>query len=556
MQINEQKIFNNWKEFIIGQPDEIILNHFDIIKNHTAINGDLKHKNERDLIKVFSLFITHNYGTYIYELCNFLKYLSLVEIPIYKIMILNSFEITKEIKKIELKRNNKISNQIILKLDKHLFNLHYNRISIYIIMLDFIEEFLGLETLLSLDKQINNLSSYESLKKLSNDISKKIYNYLKQLIPSSYIQNLSKIISNEIIKEKNSETQNIVAEDISDQFILNFWINFNSIKKDFLIKTYSTVADFCVIYKRSIELNKSNHSLLLDQINDKDPWDNLSKEHVDYLMDELVDNSVDEIFHSIDYIQKSQTAKINLLKKNQINELKIFSKYQRTALHLPFTIFRICIFGEIQNKIIEAERRKKINIQLELDLLDKNLKFNDQYKIYKDLIINIDFLKGILFYKLWKFGRMETLQFIRQYLSKEELDLLDIFLEENKNYIQNHDMSYEKNKKVFKLIEDFLILDKNKKFNCFKDNLQVLKRQSKTFRRSGVEFNDVNDENVFTLVSLFTAISKIQNFLNEFLLILEPKIQKLEYQFSQDKEVFFKNFFSLYSEKEKKYEIK
>ena len=155
MQINEQKIFNNWKEFVIGQPDEIILNHLDIIKNHTSINGDLKHKNERDLIKVFSLFITHNYGTYIYELCNFLKYLSLVEIPIYKIMILNSFEITKEIKKIELKRNNKISNQIILKLDKHLFNLHYNRISIYIIMLDFIEEFLGLETLLSLDKLIN-----------------------------------------------------------------------------------------------------------------------------------------------------------------------------------------------------------------------------------------------------------------------------------------------------------------------------------------------------------------------------------------------------------------
>lgn len=556
MQNNEQKIFNNWKEFVIGQPDEIIMNHLDIIKNHTAINGDLKHKNEREIIKVFSIFITHNYGTYIYELCNFLKYLNLVQIPIYKIMILNSSEITKEIKKTELKRNNKISNEITLDFDKYSFNLHYSRFSIYIIILDFIEEFLGLETLLSLDKQIHDTSTYESIKKISNDISKKIYNYLKQLLPSSYLQNLSKIISDEIIKEKKSEIQNIVAEDVSDQFILKFWINLRYIKKDFLIKTYSTVADFCVIYRRSIELSRSNHTVIIDQINDKDPWDNLSQEHVDNLMDQLADNSVEEIFYSIDYIQKSQANKINLLKKNQINELKIFSKYQKTALNLPLTILRICIFGEIQNKIIESERRKNLDIQKELDLLDENLKFKDQYNIYKNLIVNIDFLKGILFYKLWVFGRIEALQFIRQFLSKSELTLFNIFLKENKHYIENPNMSNDVNKKIFKLIEEFLILGKDKNFNSFKENLQIFKKQSKTFRRSGVDFNDLNDKNIFILSSLYTAISKIEEFLNEFLLTLNPKLKKLEYEFSQDKKVFFKNFFYLYSKKEKKYETK
>lgn len=552
MQINEQKIFNNWKEFVIGQPDEIILNHLDIIKNHSAINGDLKHKNEREIIKVFSLFITHNYGTHIYEICNFLKYLNLVQIPIYKIMILNSIEIIKEIKKIELKKNNKISNEIMLNFDKHSFNLHYSRISIYIIILDFIEEFLGLETLLSLDKQIHNTSSYDNIKKISNDISKKIYNYLKQLLPSSYLQNLSKIISDEIIKEKKSEIKNIVAEDISDQFILKFWVNFKSIKKDFLIKTFSTVADFCVIYRRSIELNKSNHSVFIDQINDRDPWDYLSQENVDNLMDQLANNSVDEIFNSIEYIQESQANKINFFKKKQINELKIFSKYQKLALNLPFTILRTCVFGEIQNKIIEAERRKNLDIQKELDLLGENSKFKDQYNIYKDLIINIDFLKGILFYKLWIFGRIEILQFIRQYLSKSELILYNAFLEENKNYLQNPNMSNEKNKKIFKLIEEFLILDEKQKFNSFKENLQILKKQSKTFRRTGFEFNDLNNQNMVTLVSLYTAISKIQNFLNEFILTLNPKLPKFEYEFSQDKKVFFDNFFYLYSKQEKK----
>ena len=51
---------------------------------------------------------------------------------------------------------------------------------------------------------------------------------------------------------------------------------------------------------------------------------------MDNLLDQLVDNSADNIFHSIDYIEKIQDKKINLLKKNQINELKIFSKYQNT----------------------------------------------------------------------------------------------------------------------------------------------------------------------------------------------------------------------------------
>ena len=68
MRINDNNFFDNWKEFSIGKPDEIILNHFDIVKNHTDLNGDIKHKNSKELIKTFSLIITHNYGTSIYEL--------------------------------------------------------------------------------------------------------------------------------------------------------------------------------------------------------------------------------------------------------------------------------------------------------------------------------------------------------------------------------------------------------------------------------------------------------------------------------------------------------
>ena len=551
MSINERNFFDNWKEFVIGKPDETILNHLDIIKNHTSLDGNLKYKNDKEVYKVFSLFITHNYGSHVYELVNFLKYLTFIEFPIYKIMVSNSSEITKEIKKIELKKNNIISNQMILKFDKHSFNLHYNRISIYIIMLDFIEEFLGLETLLSTDKKINELSSHQELKQISNDISKRLYNYLKNLLPSSYLQNLSTIISNQIIKEKNNDSHNIVSEDISDQFILDFWINSYSIKKDFLIKTYSTAVDFCMAYRRSIDLNKSNHSTVAGQINEKDPWDNLSKEQVDNLLDQLVDNSVDNIFHSIDYIEKTQDKKINLLKKNQINELKIFSKYQNTSLHVPLTILRTCVFGSIQNKITEAERRKKLNLEKELINLDENSKFRDQHRVYEDLITNIDFLKGILFYKLWTFRRIESFQFIRDYLTDKEESLFNNFLKMNKSYLESPSLGKKESENPFTKFESFIEDKSENNFQKFALNLNTLKTQSKTFRRSGFEFKDLSPENIITLETLIKVLSKIKEFLSEFLNKLNPKLDKLEFYFAQDKDIFFKHFYCLYSEKEK-----
>ena len=91
LRVSGFNFFDNWKEFSIKKPDEQILNHYEMIKNQTDLDGQLKHKSNRELIKVFSIFITHNYGSQIYELCNFLKYLNNIKCPIYKIMVMNVF---------------------------------------------------------------------------------------------------------------------------------------------------------------------------------------------------------------------------------------------------------------------------------------------------------------------------------------------------------------------------------------------------------------------------------------------------------------------------------
>ena len=175
MRVNERNFFDNWKEFSLKKPDEMILNHYDIVKNHTDINGDLKHKNTKEVIKIFSLFITHNYGSSIYELCNFLKYLNLINLSIYNVMVLDSHEIVKKIKKNNIINNQNISNKITLKIENHLFDISYSRISTYIVLLDFIEEFIGIEEILNIEEKIDKLLSYNDLKLISNNLSKKVY---------------------------------------------------------------------------------------------------------------------------------------------------------------------------------------------------------------------------------------------------------------------------------------------------------------------------------------------------------------------------------------------
>ena len=102
--MNETIFFNNWKQFTIKQPDELVLNHFDIVKNNTNLNGELKHKNNNEIIKVFSLFITHSYGSYIYELCHFLKYTKDINLSLYEVMILDNQSLVKQIKKNQFKK--------------------------------------------------------------------------------------------------------------------------------------------------------------------------------------------------------------------------------------------------------------------------------------------------------------------------------------------------------------------------------------------------------------------------------------------------------------------
>ena len=206
--------------------------------------------------------------------------------------------------------------------------------------------------------------------------------------------------------------------------------------------------------------------------------------------------------------------------------------------------------------------------------LENKLKYIDQKNVYEKLILNINSLKEIVFYKLWIFEVKETFEFIKDFLCEKELDYFDKFLSEQKNKFNvASDLTeidvlnvFSKNQKQFSIPEenfeyelekifinfkDFLKQENQiSKFKKFYNYLDVLRKQSKMFRRSGFEFNINNNENIEKLVKIYKSLNEINKFLSKLLIVLNSGIKTLDAQFNEDKIIFFEHFSYLYNNEE------
>ena len=556
MRTSEKNFFNNWNEFSLQKPDEKILDHLEIVQNQTKLNGEPKHKNKKSVIKTFALFLTHNYGSAIYELCNFLKYLENTELSIYDIMILDANDIAKKIKQNELRSNVSLSSKIEFKIENKSFEIYFTRIHIYIIILDFIEEFLGLEEILKLEENLKDSNTYESLQKLSNHLSRQIYNYLKTLLPSSHLQNFSTTISNQILSNKKSQNPEITSEDITDDFILNFWINSKNLINEQEIKTFTLAADICLNYKRSVRLNNIYNLKYKNQINDEDSLTFITNENIDDFLNQVVDDNEDNIVKFFDYLESLNKQKINILKKNELNELRKFVKYQEISFELPLTILRILIFGSIQNKIVEAFRRKNITFKNKILNEEYSNEYKKQVEIYNKFLLNLNDLKNIIFYRLWSFNAKFSLEFIRDFLTDNEVKIFNSYLNsltESLNHInslndeknehsfsQSNNVSLINNKINESEIDIFLekvkiFLKEQNDFASFHNFLKETKKKSNNFRRSGINFDLNNQENTKIFIKSYRSLNEIKEFMFKYLSELELKVTNLKNQFNSIK---------------------
>jgi len=568
--MRDKLFFDDWKEFTLQKPDEVILNHLENIKNKTTLTGSLKYRNLKEVNKVFALFLTHNYGSIIYELCNFLKYLSHNNLPFYNIMVMESNDLLKKIKKINFINSQEISNKFTLKLESYNFDISYSRISNLIIIIEFLEEILGLEEILLLDKSVGNVRTQKELQEISNNISKKVYSYLKNLLPTSHLQSLSLAIGNFIIKKNKDVNHKIVSEDISDDFIFDFWVAFSMGEKDLLIKTFNLASDLCLSYKKSIELVEKYNFSSRYHIDEEYSLNMISKDTLNEFLEQITSSDEHMFSKSFNKLCVWQSDKINILKKKELSEIEVFSKYDDLSMKLPLTILRVCSFGNIQNKIIENQRRKKSDLNNFFHSYFDTSIYYDQRQIIQNIINNNSFICEILFYKLWSFESPKVIDIIRNYLNKDELILFENFINQNKEKLDfepilddidlfreltkkrmNYTPDEYREEKLANLNEEFKVFINSSKFQSdFKSFLNFISKSKKStmsFRRSGFDFNLNSEENIKTMTEIYNTLSIIKEFLFKFINCLNLNVNDLKSKFNEDKILFFEHFKLLYS---------
>ncbi|MDB2584070.1 hypothetical protein N9Y50_05490 [Alphaproteobacteria bacterium] len=568
--MRDKLFFDDWKEFTLQKPDEVILNHLENIKNKTTLTGSLKYRNLKEVNKVFALFLTHNYGSIIYELCNFLKYLSHNNLPFYNIMVMESNDLLKKIKKINFINSQEISNKFTLKLESYNFDISYSRISNLIIIIEFLEEILGLEEILLLDKSVGNVRTQKELQEISNNISKKVYSYLKNLLPTSHLQSLSLAIGNFIIKKNKDVNHKIVSEDISDDFIFDFWVAFSLGEKDLLIKTFNLASDLCLSYKKSIELVEKYNFSSRYHIDEEYSLNMISKDTLNEFLEQITSSDEHMFSKSFNKLCVWQSDKINILKKKELSEIEVFSKYDDLSMKLPLTILRVCSFGNIQNKIIENQRRKKSDLNNFFHSYFDTSIYYDQRQIIQNIINNNSFICEILFYKLWSFESPKVIDIIRNYLNKDELILFENFINQNKEKLDfepilddidlfreltkkrmNYTPDEYREEKLAILNEEFKVFINSSKFQSdFKSFLNFISKSKKStmsFRRSGFDFNLNSEENIKTMTEIYNTLSIIKEFLFKFINSLNLNVNDLKSKFNEDKILFFEHFKLLYS---------
>jgi len=568
--MRDKLFFDDWKEFTLQKPDKVILNHFENIKNKTTLTGSLKYPNLREVSKVFALFITHNYGAVIYELCNFLKYLSQNNLPFYNIMVMESNDLLKKIKKINFLNSQEISNRFTVKLESYNFDIAYSRISNLIIIIEFLEEILGLEEILLLDKSINKANTQKSLQEISNNVSKKVYSYFKNLLPTSHLQSISAAIGNLIINKNKDENHKIVTEDISDDFIFDFWVSFSLEEKDLLIKTFTLASDLCLSYKKSIEISEKYNFSSKYQVDEEYSSNTISEDTFNEFLEQITSNDEHVFSKSFNKLCILQSDKINILKKKELSEIEVFSKHNDLSMKLPLTILRVCVFGNIQNKIIENNRRKKLDLNEFFQSYSDTSLYYDQRQTIQNIIYTNSFICEILFYKLWSFEAPKVIDIIRNYLNKDEFILFENFINKKKEILDfdpnlddlalfkeltkkniNYTPDQYRKEKLANLYEEFKIFINSRKFqsdfDSFLNFLSKVKKSNMSFRRSGFDFNQNSKENIKAITEIYNTLSIIKEFLFKFIDALNLNVNNLKSKFNEDKIIFFEHFKLLYS---------
>ena len=506
--------------------NDIYSEKLDRVVQKTDFNSNLKH-NSQNVYSIFNSFISLNFSKKVFEVIHFLKFLTEKNIQIWDVSIYNFNQIKKK-----FLFKDSFTDQLIINLEEYKFVLQQKRIPIYLIIIDFIEEFIGIDKLIELQEKIRLSKNEKDLKSLINEINRDLYQEISSNNSNSQAKRIGESLFKnviEIVKQKkekfdknffnNKEILEFISfKDIDDEMILDLWKIYSEDESEINIKSYKKIFKEVTTLVEAIFINSTNLKNVVQSLHKEEGVRRTLldvKEKEIFLNDIFEQTICSSIQSEIDFCLNLNDKKINLLKKNEIDILDNIKNFNYHLSHLKLSFYRSLIFSEFQNKIIEAERRGNVT-----EVFNSIQKFKDD-NLYKTQNINIEQIKNncelvikIFFLKLWEKEDYNSLGIIEEFLNvNEKLIYKDLL---NNIRKKPQEFKIQSIEKIFINIRKHILEDESNQFESFKNFLKSSKKIKASYRRQGIRESDTEISSKFIL-EIIDQFTRLRKFLYEFL---------------------------------------
>ena len=506
--------------------NDIYSEKLDRVVQKTDFNSNLKH-NSQNVYSIFNSFISLNFSIKVFEVIHFIKFLTEKNIQIWDVSIYNFNQIKKK-----FLFKDSFTDQLIINFEEYKFVLQQKRIPNYLIIIDFIEEFIGIDKLIELQEKIRLSKNEKDLKSLINEINRDLYQEISSNNSNSQAKRIGESLFKnviEIVKQKkekfdknffnNKEILEFISfKDIDDDMILDLWKIYSDDKSEINIKSYKKIFKEVTTLVEAIFINSTNLKNVVQSLHKEDGVRRTLldvKEKEIFLNDIFEQTICSSIQSEIDFCLNLNDKKINLLKKNEIDILDDIKNFNYHLSHLNLSFYRSLIFSGFQNIIIEAERRGNIN-----DVFNSIKELKDD-NLYKTQNINIEQIKNncelvikIFFLKLWEKEDYNSLGIIEEFLNvNEKLIYKDLL---NNIRKKPQEFKIQSIEKIFINIRKHILEDESNEFESFKNFLKSSKKIKASYRRQGIRESDTEISSKFIL-EIIDQFTRLRKFLYEFL---------------------------------------
>lgn len=227
------------------------------------------------------------------------------------------------------------------------FCIQYSRMPLLCGLMEFLLSSIGYGEVDEIAKQLQATPySRKSVSLLANELSKKLYAFLKVHLPSAQSQ------------RKFRRLVEFCQEDITtidDSMILDFWCQESTAQASLAdFKTYESVfLSFVRLLQaydgaRDLDNLKKTRSI---------GYDGEAGEISPDLLSEALE-SADETYCALERLKSPPINQVKFLNKLELNELELFLKSGAIAFRLPLSLLRAQSFTPLQNRLTQALRRK------------------------------------------------------------------------------------------------------------------------------------------------------------------------------------------------------